>query len=158
MLEDKLKTAGMLASIVKKEKTGKKKVVFTNGCFDVLHYGHVKYLEDARKLGDLLVVAVNSDLSVSKIKGPKRPVVAEAARARVIAALESVSYVTLFDQETPLETIRLIVPDVLVKGGDWDEGSIVGSDIVKANGGAVKTIPFVEGYSTTAVIDRIKKL
>lgn len=130
-----------------------RKVVFTNGCFDILHAGHVRYLREARSLGDLLVVGVNSDRSVGGIK-PGRPVVPGDQRAEVLAALEMVDYVTLFDEPTPYEIIRLIMPDVLVKGGDWGMEDIVGSDIVQDT----RSLPYVEGISTSDIINRIRKL
>jgi D-glycero-beta-D-manno-heptose 1-phosphate adenylyltransferase len=133
-----------------------KKVVFTNGCFDILHPGHARYLSKARSLGDYLVVAVNSDRSVRAIKGPKRPVMTEAARAELVAALQFVDGVLIFDQDTPLEVIEQLVPDVLVKGGDWKEEDIVGADAVKKAGGTITTIPFEEGFSTTSLIDKIQ--
>jgi D-beta-D-heptose 7-phosphate kinase/D-beta-D-heptose 1-phosphate adenosyltransferase len=130
-----------------------KKIVFTNGCFDIIHIGHIRYLRAARSLGDILAVGLNSDRSVSAIK-PERPVNPEDQRAEVISALEMVSYVTLFDEETPYELIKLIKPDVLVKGGDWKKEDIVGSDIAKET----HSLPFVPGISTTRIIERIKKL
>jgi D-beta-D-heptose 7-phosphate kinase/D-beta-D-heptose 1-phosphate adenosyltransferase len=137
-------------------KSQGKKVVFTNGCFDVLHPGHTRYLAEARALGDHLVVAVNSDRSVRAIKGDKRPVMPEAARAELVAALQFVDGVLIFDEDTPLEVITQLVPDVLVKGGDWKEENIVGADVVQKAGGRVTTIPFEEGYSTTSLIDKIQ--
>jgi rfaE bifunctional protein nucleotidyltransferase chain/domain len=131
------------------------RIVFTNGCFDILHYGHVKYLEQARKKGDVLVVAVNSDNSVRKLKGAGRPVNNQRCRAAVLAALESVNYVTIFNEETPLELIKRLKPDVLVKGGDWNKKDIVGSDVVERRGGQVFSIPFVKGFSTTKIIHKI---
>jgi D-beta-D-heptose 7-phosphate kinase/D-beta-D-heptose 1-phosphate adenosyltransferase len=133
------------------------KIVFTNGCFDLLHPGHTRYLEEARRLGDYLVVAVNSDRSVRSIKGPDRPILGEDVRSEMLAALGFVDAVLLFDEDTPLEVIQVLVPDVLVKGGDWAEDEIVGSDVVKQAGGQVKRIPFVSGFSTTDLIDQIKK-
>ncbi len=134
------------------------KAVFTNGVFDVLHVGHVRYLEEASRLGDVLVVAVNSDRSARRLaKGPGRPFNAEDDRALVVAALWCVSFVTVFDEDTPLELIKLLVPDVLVKGGDWPPSEIVGADVVTAAGGEVLSLPYVEGYSTTALIERIIK-
>ena len=130
-------------------------IVFTNGCFDLLHPGHVRYLQDARALGDHLVVAVNSDASVRAVKGPGRPVMAEAARAEVLSALGCVDTVLIFDEETPLAVIRRILPDVLVKGGDWAEDRIVGSEVVRKAGGEVRRIPFVNGFSTTGIIEKI---
>ena len=133
---------------------GKKKVVFTNGCFDILHAGHVDYLERAGKLGQLLIVALNTDESTRRLKGPTRPINALHDRMKVIAALESVSYVTWFDQDTPLELISELLPDVLVKGGDYQVKEIVGYDVVRKNGGRVRTLPFVEGRSTTSIINK----
>jgi len=157
MIQEKIKAREDLKPIVDGLKKDKKTVVFTNGCFDILHYGHVKYLEEAKGIGDILIVAVNSDSSVREIKGEKRPIIQEDARLKVVAALESVDYVTIFDEDTPFETIRLIEPTVIVKGGDWDVDDIVGSDIVKGLGGKTVTIPFVEGYSTSKMIESIKK-
>lgn len=133
-----------------------KKIVFTNGCFDILHRGHARYLAAARALGDYLVVAVNSDRSVRAIKGEGRPVVSEDERAELLAALECVDGVVIFDEDNPLRVITRLVPDVLVKGGDWEEDRIIGSDVVKQAGGAVKRIDFVEGFSTTDIIRKIK--
>jgi rfaE bifunctional protein nucleotidyltransferase chain/domain len=137
---------------------GDRSVVFTNGCFDILHAGHVSYLEDARGFGDLLVVAVNSDDSVRRLKGPTRPVNDECDRALVLAALESVSYVTFFDEDTPYELVRLLQPDVLVKGGDWTPERIVGADLVLARGGKALSLPYLPGRSTTAILEKIAKL
>ncbi len=155
LLKDKLKSISALKLIRAGFRKSGKKVVFTNGCFDLLHYGHVQYLEDARRLGDILIVAVNSDVSVRRIKGDKRPIVGENDRARVIAALESVDYVTIFDGETPVEVIGVLKPDILVKGADWKKECIVGKDIVEAVGGMVKTIHCVPGRSTTTLIRKI---
>lgn len=157
MIENKIKKADELKSILLKLKEKRKKIVFTNGCFDLIHYGHVKYLEDAKKNGDILVVAVNSDKSVKKIKGDKRPIVNQESRIRVIASLESVDYAVLFDEETPYELIKFLLPDILVKGGDWTKEKIAGSDVVARSGGEVKTIPFIDGFSSTSLIDKIKK-
>lgn len=133
------------------------RVVFTNGCFDVLHRGHVTYLDAARRLGDLLVVGVNTDASVRRLaKGPGRPVTPEADRALMVAALESVDAVTLFDEDTPLELIAALVPDVLVKGGDYVPHQVVGRDVVEGAGGRVVILPFVPGYSTTGILQRMK--
>ncbi|MBW1682329.1 MAG: D-glycero-beta-D-manno-heptose 1-phosphate adenylyltransferase [Deltaproteobacteria bacterium] len=132
-----------------------KQVVFTNGCFDLLHPGHARYLCQARALGDHLVVAVNSDRSVRSIKGPERPVMPQSARAEMIAALAFVDSVLIFDQDDPLMVIRALVPDVLVKGGDWEEDRIIGADVVKEAGGRVVRIPFVEGFSTTGIIEKL---
>lgn len=132
-----------------------KRLVFTNGCFDILHVGHVSYLEEARSLGDILVVAVNSDESVKKLKGSHRPIVNQGDRMKVLAALESVSYVTYFEEETPFDLISVLLPDVLVKGGEWQIDQIIGSDVVIAHGGEVKSLKFMEGSSTTNIEQKI---
>jgi rfaE bifunctional protein nucleotidyltransferase chain/domain len=132
-----------------------KKVVFTNGCFDILHAGHTRYLREARKLGDALILALNSDSSVRSIKGPMRPIVPEAERAEVVASLDSVDYVTVFDELTPLELIEFLRPDVIVKGGDWAEKDIVGAETVRKWGGRVAIMPEIEGASTTNIIDKV---
>ena len=129
-----------------------KKVVFTNGCFDILHRGHIEYLSKARDLGDVLVVGLNTDSSVKRIKGENRPVQDEASRAQILASLRFVEAVILFDEDTPYELISLVKPDILVKGGDYSEATIVGADIVKANGGEVVTIPLTPGYSTSRIL------
>jgi len=134
-----------------------RKIVFTNGCFDILHPGHTRYLWAARHLGDYLVVAVNSDRSVREIKGEGRPVTTREDRTEVLAALGFVDGVVVFDEDTPLEVIRCLLPDVLVKGGDWSEDRIIGADVVKEAGGEVKRIPFVSGYSTTTMITKIRE-
>ena len=133
-----------------------KKLVFTNGCFDILHIGHVKYLQEAQACGDFLVVGVNSDSSVSQLKGPNRPIQNEVDRSEILAALKVVDGTVIFDEETPIELIRSIKPDVLVKGGDWAIDQIVGSDFVLSQGGEVKSLQFVDGRSTTNVVDKIK--
>ena len=132
-----------------------KSVVFTNGCFDILHRGHVDYLSKARALGDILIVGVNTDASVKRLKGANRPIVQEDDRAAVLAALAVVDYVCLFDEDTPYELIRALTPDILVKGADWSVGDIVGKDIVEAAGGAVHTIEFLPNRSTTNIIQKI---
>jgi rfaE bifunctional protein nucleotidyltransferase chain/domain len=132
-----------------------RRLVFTNGCFDLLHPGHVRYLKQARALGDALAVALNSDSSVRALKGAHRPILNQQERAEIIAALESVDYVVIFDQETPRSLIAALLPDVLVKGGDWDIDQIVGRDEVEAAGGKVLSLPYVEGSSTTDIIERI---
>lgn len=134
------------------------KIVFTNGVFDLLHPGHVRYLQQARELGTHLVVAVNTDASVKRIKGESRPIFDLDARLEVLAALESVSYVTWFEQDTPADIIRLIRPQVLVKGGDWKLDQIVGREFVEASGGTVRTIQFLPGYSTSAILNKIARL
>ena len=134
-----------------------KSVVFTNGCFDLLHPGHVRYLEEARSLGDALIIGVNTDVSVKRLgKGPGRPLTPEADRARVLAACACVDRVVLFAEDTPLSLITLLTPDILVKGGDYQLDEIVGREVVLARGGRVVALPFVPGYSTTALIDRIR--
>lgn len=133
----------------------RKTVVFTNGCFDILHAGHVTYLDRARRLGDLLIVAVNSDASTARLKGPTRPVNPLEDRLRVLAALESVSFVTWFEEDTPRELIAKVLPDILVKGGDYRIRNIAGYSEVKANGGKVKVLPFLEGRSTTRVLSKL---
>ena len=137
-------------------KSRGKKIVFTNGCFDILHPGHTRYLFSAKELGDYLIVAINSDRSVRAIKGAGKPIVPQDERAELLAALSCVDGVIVFDEETPLKVIKYLMPDILVKGGDWPEEEIVGADVVKKGGGEVRRIPFVSGYSTTRIIDRIK--
>jgi D-beta-D-heptose 7-phosphate kinase/D-beta-D-heptose 1-phosphate adenosyltransferase len=132
-----------------------KRIVFTNGCFDILHVGHVEYLGKARKLGDLLVIGLNSDKSVRKIKGDSRPINRQADRAKVLSALSFVDYVTIFNEDTPESLIKKLKPDVLAKGGDWKPKDIVGGDFVKSRGGRVVSIPFVEGYSTTSLLRKL---
>jgi D-beta-D-heptose 7-phosphate kinase/D-beta-D-heptose 1-phosphate adenosyltransferase len=143
---------GAIRDHLKKEG---KSIVFTNGCFDILHRGHVEYLESAKKMGDILIVGVNDDNSVRRIKGDPRPVVEEDDRVLIIAALSSVDFVTLFSEDTPLELIRSLVPDILVKGADWPMDKVIGKDIVEAAGGTVKTIPFISNRSTSAIIQKI---
>jgi D-beta-D-heptose 7-phosphate kinase/D-beta-D-heptose 1-phosphate adenosyltransferase len=144
-----------LKATVDRLKREGKKVVFTNGCFDILHAGHTRYLREARKLGDALILALNSDSSVRSIKGPMRPIVPEAERAEVVSALDSVDYVTVFDELTPLELIEYLRPDVIVKGGDWAEKDIVGAETVRKWGGRVAIMPEIEGASTTNIIDKV---
>jgi rfaE bifunctional protein nucleotidyltransferase chain/domain len=132
-----------------------KRIVFTNGCFDILHIGHARYLYEARGLGDHLIVALNSDRSVRAIKGPDRPVIKQEERAEMLAALGCVDSVIIFDEDTPLKVIEFLLPHILVKGGDWKPGEIVGSDAVLAAGGEVKSISFIEGSSTTGIINKI---
>jgi len=133
------------------------RVVFTNGCFDLIHPGHIRYLQEARRLGDVLIVALNSDRSVRELKGETRPILNQNERAEVMAALNCVEYVTIFDEPTPREIIAALLPDVLVKGGDWDLDRIVGRDEVEAAGGEVLNLPFIEGCSTTDLIERIMR-
>ncbi|MCP4230357.1 MAG: D-glycero-beta-D-manno-heptose 1-phosphate adenylyltransferase, partial [bacterium] len=146
-----------LAEVISAAQGRGLKVVFTNGCFDILHAGHVRYLEEARALGDILVVGVNSNRSAATLeKGSGRPVNGERERAEVLAALRSVDFITIFDEDTPYELIKLLQPDVLVKGGDWAVEDIVGSDIVLARGGAVKSLQFAPGFSTTDSLRKIQ--
>ena len=152
----KLKSLEELKSIASQAKARGQKVVFTNGCFDILHRGHLHLLREAKALGDLLIVAVNGDASVRQIKGPARPVIAEAERAELIAALEMVDYVTLFDELDPYRQIEEIRPDILVKGGDWREEEIIGGDIVERSGGKIAVIPYLKGFSTTQIISRLR--
>ncbi|GAB3554485.1 D-glycero-beta-D-manno-heptose 1-phosphate adenylyltransferase [Spirosoma fluminis] len=133
------------------------RIVFTNGCFDIVHLGHIDYLEKARSLGDRMILGLNTDASVSCIKGPLRPVVNEYARARLMAALQFVDAVTLFSESTPLELIEAVRPDILVKGNDYTIDTIVGADFVLARGGKVETVALIPGYSTTRLIERIKQ-
>jgi rfaE bifunctional protein nucleotidyltransferase chain/domain len=145
-----------LAEAIREERRAARRIVFTNGCFDLLHAGHVRSLRDARALGDRLVVGVNSDASARRLsKGPARPIVDQAGRAEVLAALEMVDYVSIFDEDTPLELIEVVEPDVLAKGGDWAEDKIVGGDFVRARGGRVERLPYHAGLSTTEILRRI---
>jgi len=153
----KIKTLHEIRKDIERLKAEGKRIVFTNGCFDILHSGHTRYLSSARELGDYLLVAVNSDRSVRRIKGAGRPVMGQSQRAELVAALASVDGVVVFDEETPLEVIQYLMPDVLVKGGDWEEEKIIGADMVKEAGGEVRRIPYVSGFSTSEIIDRIKK-
>ncbi|MCB0378002.1 MAG: D-glycero-beta-D-manno-heptose 1-phosphate adenylyltransferase [Bdellovibrionales bacterium] len=135
-----------------------KRLVFTNGCFDILHAGHVHYLNEAKSCGDILVVGINSDQSVSKLKGPERPLQNQDDRSFILSNLKAVDFTILFSEDTPFNLIKAIEPDVLVKGGDWAIDQIVGSDIVLAMGGEVKSLQFVEGRSTTNLVEKIKAL
>jgi rfaE bifunctional protein nucleotidyltransferase chain/domain len=144
-----------LVKIRRELKREGKKVVFSNGCFDIIHRGHIEYLTKAKALGDVLFIGVNTDASVKRLKGPQRPVVGQEDRAFVLAALRAVDYVCLFDEDTPYELIQSVVPDVLVKGSDWAVGNIVGKDIVEESGGTVQTIDFIPNKSTTNIIQKI---
>lgn len=152
----KIVTPRALQAAVQSAKRRGRRVVFTNGCFDLLHVGHIRYLERAKRLGDLLIVAVNTDRSVRRIKGPHRPVVAQAQRAEVVAALGCVDYVVLFSTATPRPLIARVRPDILVKGADWSLERIAGKTEVEAAGGRVRTIPLTPGSSTTRLIKRIQ--
>ena len=139
-------------------KADGKRVVFTNGCFDLLHPGHIRLLEECRALGDVLIVAINTDASVRKNKGPSRPLIPEQERAEVLAALAAVDYVSIFDEPTPREIVAAVLPDILVKGNDWGPDAIVGREEVEAAGGTVVSIPLEPGYSTTRLVERIAQL
>jgi rfaE bifunctional protein nucleotidyltransferase chain/domain len=157
-VQGKLAGVEELKEIVAKAKAARKKVVFTNGCFDLLHVGHLHLLREAKKLGHLLIVALNSDSSIGGIKGPERPVLPQAERAELIGALEMVDYVTIFNEAEPVNLIRALNPDVLVKGGDWAENQVVGRELVEQRGGKVVVVPFRRGHSTTNIIERVRKL
>ncbi|UII27839.1 D-glycero-beta-D-manno-heptose 1-phosphate adenylyltransferase [Fulvivirga maritima] len=154
--EQKIVDLNDLLALRKSWKAKDEKVVFTNGCFDILHLGHVDYLEKAAALGDKLIIAINTDASVKKLKGDERPLNDQYARARLLSALGFVDAVTYFSEDTPLELITEILPDILVKGSDYLTENIVGSDIVIKSGGEVKTIDLVDGYSTTGLVNKIK--
>jgi len=147
-----------LEAFVREQRAAGRRIVFTNGVFDILHPGHLRYLQAARRHGDLLIVGLNSDASVRRNKGPLRPINPENERGEVLAALECVDAVSIFDEETPAEIIRRVQPDVLVKGADWPADQIVGRDTVEARGGRVILEPVEQGYSTTAIIERVKNL
>lgn len=152
---DKVVARDAAVAAVERARRAGQRIVFTNGCFDLLHVGHVRYLAEARAAGDLLLIGVNSDASVRRLKGPARPLVREDARAEVLAALAAVDYVTIFDEDTPERLIGEVLPDVLVKGGDWTPDRVVGRETVEARGGRVLIIPTVEGFSTTTLAARI---
>jgi D-beta-D-heptose 7-phosphate kinase/D-beta-D-heptose 1-phosphate adenosyltransferase len=152
----KLKSLGELKAVVANAKRQRKTVVFTNGCFDLLHRGHLHILREAKACGDILIVALNSDRSVKALKGPTRPVLPESDRAELIGALEMVDYVVLFDEPDPYRLIETLRPDVLAKGGDWTSEKIIGSEVVEQGGGRVAVIPYLKGFSTTEIIDRIR--
>ena len=151
----KITTLSCLKREIKRLKQKGKRIVFTNGCFDILHYGHVKYLADAKAKGDYLVVALNSDASVKKIKGKKRPIVGQADRLRTVAALASVDFVVLFAEIDPFKVIKTLSPDILIKGSDWSKKNIVGASYVKSYGGKVLTVNLVKGRSTSGIIKKI---
>ena len=157
MAEKIIKREGLAENVQALKRAGKT-IVFTNGCFDLLHIGHIRYLKSAKAEGDVLLVGLNSDRSVRQIKGPARPIVSENERAEVLASLACVDFITFFDEPDPLATIRVLMPDVLVKGADWEEGAIVGKDVVEANGGRVVRIPVTEGASTSRIIEKILAL
>lgn len=154
---DKIRPIAEAKKKVAEWKSKGERVVFTNGCFDILHLGHVDYLEKARNLGDRLIVGLNTDASVSRFKGPQRPVQDQQSRARILSSLQFVDLVVLFDEDTPKELISTLVPDVLVKGSDYLAENIVGADVVTKAGGEVRTIELVKGYSTSAIVKKIKE-
>lgn len=156
-MTDKIKTVDEIAVIAAEAKRNGRSVVFTNGCFDLLHRGHVHILRQAKAAGDILIVGMNSDRSVKSIKGSARPILPETDRVELIAAMEMVDYVVLFDEPDPYQLIAAIKPNVLAKGADWSADKIVGSDIVERNGGRVAVIPYLKGFSTTEIIERIRK-
>ncbi len=154
----KLKTWNEISNIVHKQKQDGKKIVFTNGCFDIIHAGHIKYLQEAKELGDILIIGLNSDSSIKKLKGKERPINSQADRAVVLGGLSTVDYVVIFKEDTPFNLIKHIKPDILVKGGDWKVEEIVGSDIVLSYNGQVKSLSFIEQTSTSLIIKKIKEL
>lgn len=155
-LKSKIQNWQQIHQTVQNWKAQQERIVFTNGCFDLLHYGHLHYLAEAGDLGDRLIIGLNSAASVKRLKGPHRPIKDELTRQYQLAALAFVDAVVVFEQDTPFELIQIIVPDVLVKGGDWQPEQIVGADIVQAAGGQVLNLPYIEGYSTTAIEQKIK--
>ena len=157
-MHKKIKTTGEMLPLLAILRAAGKKIVFTNGCFDIIHTGHTRYLAKAKSLGDILIVAVNSDASVRMIKGDKRPINSEADRMETLAALEVVDFVTIFNEPDPYRVISEIKPDVLVKGGDWPIEKIIGRDIVEARGGRVVNVPYLDGASTTGIIEKIVKI
>ncbi len=153
----KVLTSAQLTPLLDQARAMNKKIVFTNGCFDLMHVGHTRYLQAAKQLGDLLIVGVNSDESVRSLsKAPDRPIVGETQRAEVVAALGCVDFVVIFTEPDPMNLIKALQPDVLVKGGDWPIDRIIGREVVESRGGIVKTIPLIPGMSTTAIIQRIR--
>lgn len=154
----KIRTAAALERLLQSHRRRGKKIVFTNGCFDLLHLGHVRLLEKAKSLGDLLVVGLNTDRSVRRLKGKPRPILPQRDRAGILAALEAVDYVTFFSEETPARLIARLQPDILVKGGDYSPVKIVGANTVKKNGGRVVVVPLVEGRGTSRIVEKILAL
>lgn len=157
MSRTKIKNIPQLKKIISRLKKQGRKIIFTNGCFDILHAGHVEYLQKAKAKGDILVVAVNSDASVKRIKGNQRPIVRQGDRCKILAGLENVDYVTIFNQDTPLETIQALKPDALIKGADWKINKIIGADFLNGYGGKVETVKLTAGRSTTKIINEIIK-
>jgi D-beta-D-heptose 7-phosphate kinase/D-beta-D-heptose 1-phosphate adenosyltransferase len=155
LTESKILSARPLQAALAPLRSAGKQIVFTNGCFDLLHAGHVKYLQQARQLGDLLVLGLNSDASIRRLKGEKRPLLEETERAQILAALDCIDYLIIFDEDTPLDLLQLVRPDILVKGGDYSVDQVVGKDLVESYGGRVELIQFVEGKSTTNIVEKI---
>jgi D-beta-D-heptose 7-phosphate kinase/D-beta-D-heptose 1-phosphate adenosyltransferase len=156
-LKEKIKDKEILRGILEDLKAKGKRIVFTNGCFDLLHIGHIRYLEDAKSLGDILVVGVNSDQSIRGLKGNNRPILPQEERTEILSSLGCVDYITVFDEADPLEFISFLQPHILVKGGDWAKETIVGREVVERSGGKVVILPFVEGASTSNLIETILK-
>ena len=154
----KIRARRSLPSLLARLHRQRKRIVFTNGCFDLLHIGHLRYLQRARRHGDLLIVGINSDRSVRNIKEPGRPLLPQAERAEVVAALACVDYVTIFNEPDPYNLIKEIRPDVLIKGSDWGRNEIIGRDVVKRHGGRIRRIPLVRGISTTRIIEKVLRL
>jgi D-glycero-beta-D-manno-heptose 1-phosphate adenylyltransferase len=154
-ITSKIQTKETIVGVLQNWRANGDQIVFTNGCFDLLHYGHLHYLADARQLGDRLVVGMNSEASVRRLKGPARPINDMLTRTHMLAALACVDAVVVFEEDTPLDLIHVVAPDWLVKGGDWQPEQIVGSDFVQAQGGQVRSLPFVKGYSTTNIEQKI---
>lgn len=157
MIKSKIKNLKQLSLITKKLKKSDKIIAFTNGCFDIIHAGHVKYLEDAKKKCDILIVGINSNNSTKRVKDESRPIINENDRTSIIAALESVDYAIIFKEETPLKIIKILKPNILIKGSDWKKKDIVGANFVKSYGGRIITSPYIKGYSTTSIIKSIVK-
>lgn len=157
MIEAKLKSRKKLKNTILRLKKQGKRIAFTNGCFNILHYGHVNYLQRAKGLADILVVAINSDSSMKRIKGKARPIINLRSRMRIVAALEAVDFVVSFNEDTPLNLIKLLKPGLLIKGGDWKKREIVGKDVVESYGGKVMTLPFIKGYSSSKIIKEIAR-
>lgn len=153
--KNKILTINTSKNLIQDLKMLEHKIVFTNGCFDILHLGHVTYLEQAKERGDILIVGLNSDASVKRLKGAKRPIKDELSRASILAALSSVDIVIIFGEDTPIDLIRAVSPDILVKGGDYKKENIVGAKFVEENGGTVEIIPFLEGHSSTDLINKL---
>ncbi|MBL7130863.1 MAG: D-glycero-beta-D-manno-heptose 1-phosphate adenylyltransferase [Candidatus Omnitrophica bacterium] len=157
MIKDKIKPPQELKRIVRRLKMQRKRVAFTNGCFDILHRGHVRYLEKAKLAADILIVGLNSDQSVRRIKGRNRPINSLRERMEIVASLESTDFITYFNENTPKRLIKELRPNLLIKGGDWKKKDIVGRDIIESYGGKAKTIAYIKGYSTSAAIERVCK-